>query len=179
MSEDEGEIRTRAGSEVETKGAQATARRVKRERFNVNPFFRVPSPGCPSAFTSRFFLDADRNINGGEAYKHPPQGLSLTASLSLPLSRPGPPPPPPPPPPPGPAPLLSLVFFSLASFMRVSVTPTRLKTICRRKWQLERRSMRERGKEAEKERERKEKRERWMRRRWRGRIAKIRRSEIR
>jgi len=42
-----------------------------RERFNVNPFFRILSPGYPSAFTSRFFLDADRNINDGEAYKLP------------------------------------------------------------------------------------------------------------
>lgn len=61
-----------------------------------------------------------------------PQGLSLTASLNLPpsLSRPS-----------STLSLLFLLFFSSVSFMRVSVTPTRLKTIYRRKWQLERRPM--------------------------------------
>lgn len=71
MSEDEGEIYLRELVEVGQKEYRLRLKGKSRERFNVNPFFRILSPGYPSAFTSRFFLDADRNINDGEAYKAP------------------------------------------------------------------------------------------------------------
>jgi len=111
-------------------------------------FSASSSLDCPSA--SRCFLD--RNINDDESFTSILPGLVSLPVFKL-LSRPFFSPPPfslflfsPP---------LSrffflsffllllfllLLFFS-ASFMRVSVTPTRLKTICRRKWQLKRRAM--------------------------------------
>lgn len=49
---------------------------TRRERFNVNPFFRIPSARSPLRLCLAFFLlSADRNINDGEACI--PQGLCL------------------------------------------------------------------------------------------------------